>query len=463
MSTNSRTIANLAVADRVDDIDAIRHALRTTELEIRASASMIRDVPTRDNIRTYGFVLDHPAYRDWLLAAGSATLGIVGSAATGKTIVSGLIYDDLLAHTSARGSDKDVCIFYRCSPAKTATPAAILKAMVWSIFDRRPDLATLAVVGKDDKWWAARIRDAQDRVPALWNLFAKLAGSVGTVWLVLDSVHDCDDSVQGLLRQLVRASGRTSMTVKIAATSRSPARFTEANIDNWVAYTAADLEGGVEAYVRARLAQMDVVRWTASGSSPAVVAATRRMGGGHFWARAVLNQLQHKKSTETALRALERLVNPVQLGDNLLSRLTRDDDSADFALCVYGVVVESPATCSVADIQAAISSSYPRATRAEILDVLDSRLQGLFAALNGDYVWVTNAIKACQHQTVRALRVKAAAAERRVHEEVAAMKSRRQDEIAELERRARSRAWLEVVMVALVVVVLGLILGRILW
>ncbi|KAK8016631.1 hypothetical protein PG993_014820 [Apiospora rasikravindrae] len=260
MSNILRAIANLAVADQVEDIDPIRNALRTTEIETRAGASMIRDVATPNNIRTYGFVLDHPAYRDWLLAPGSAALGIAGPAATGKTIVSGLIYDDLLAHTS---SGDDVCVFYHCRPAQTATPAAILKAIVWSLFDRRPDLATLAVAGKDDEWWAARIRDAKDRVPALWNLFAKLAGRVGTVWLVLDSVHDCDDgAVKGLLRQLVHASRRTSMTVKIAVTSRSSERLTEANIDNWFAYTAADLEEGDvdESCARAGLAQMEVAR-----------------------------------------------------------------------------------------------------------------------------------------------------------------------------------------------------------
>ncbi|KAK7961885.1 uncharacterized protein PG986_002710 [Apiospora aurea] len=253
MFASFRTIANLAVADRVDDIDPIRHALRTTEVEIRAGASMIRDVATPDNIRTCGFVLAHPAYRAWLRAAGSSALGIVGPGATDNTVVSGLIYDDLLAHTSARGGDSDdACVFYHCSPAQTATPAAILKAMVWSLFDRRPDLATLAVPGKDDKWWAARIRDAGVRVPALWNLFAKLARGVGTVWLVLDSVPDCDDAVKGLLRKFAGASRRTSTTVKVVATSRSSERFTEANIDHWFALATADLDGGVT--------QMELVR-----------------------------------------------------------------------------------------------------------------------------------------------------------------------------------------------------------
>lgn len=80
-------------------------------------------------------------------------------------------------------------MFYHCSPLKMATPLTILKALVWSIFGQRPDLALAA--GTDDKYWAARIRDANNRVPALWDLLAKLCRRVRTVWLVLDSVHDC--------------------------------------------------------------------------------------------------------------------------------------------------------------------------------------------------------------------------------------------------------------------------------
>lgn len=78
----------------------------------------------------------------------------------------------------------------------------------------------------------------------------------------------------------------------------------------------------------------------------------------------MLNQLQHKKSTEAALRSL-------------LSRLTRDEGRrAALSLCVYGAVMGSPATCSVADIQAMIASAYPGATQEAIRDFLDSRLQG---------------------------------------------------------------------------------------
>lgn len=470
MSTTSRDIANLAVANE----------LRSTEIEIRAGASMIRDVNTPENVRTYGFVLASPQFQAWLAAPGSAALGIVGSGGSGKTIVSGLIYQGLRSDLPAG----DVCVFYHCSPLQDAGPAAILKAMIWAIFDQRPDVTLLpssaAVRDKnghdDDKHWGSKIRDANDRIPALWNLFAALARKLGaTVWLVLDSVHDSSDAAQGLLAQLVRASRRTSMTVKIAATSRTPQRFADAGID-WLAYTAADLRPGVEAYARARLAELDGVR---SGKLdgdrllPAAVAAAGRAGGGHFWARAVLSQLQHKRSTEAALRSLDRLADPAQLGDRLISRLTRDssgDEGEDrrqraaFALCVYGAVVQSPATCSVADIQAAIAPRYPGATQEEIREVLDSRLQGLFAAANGDYVRVTSGIRACQGSTVEGLRVRAEAVERQAREEAVARQSFEEAtaaapqflaraEIAELERRNRSRARLA--LLTMVLCILG--------
>lgn len=73
--------------------------------------------------------------------------------------------------------------------------------------------------------------------------------------------------------------------MKIVATSRSSERVSEANIHNWLAYSAADLEAGVHSYAQTWLVQMDAVRsGKLSGLRllPAVVAATSRMGGGHF-------------------------------------------------------------------------------------------------------------------------------------------------------------------------------------
>ncbi|KAK8132382.1 hypothetical protein PG999_000555 [Apiospora kogelbergensis] len=423
----------------VNGIDAIRNELRSTEIEIRDSESMVRDVATNDNQRTYGFVFVHPGYQGWRAAAGPATLGIVGSGGSGKTTIAGLIYDDIRAHTSM-AADDDVCVFYHCSPLKTATPSTILKALIWTIFDQRPDLVQLRPTSRprvtastSDEYWAARIRDANDRVPALWNLFVNLARHVSTVWLVLDSLHDCDKAVESLLRRFSSTSGRSSATVKIVATSGESECFNKGKVD-WLAYSPADLEAGVKRYVRARFAQMDVVRSgkiSAVRVLPAVVAATSRMGGGHFWARAVLNQLQHKKSTEGAIRSLARLTDPEQLSDSLLSRLTRSDGEEEsqqgFPLCVLGALLESQATCSVADIQAAIAPRYPGVTRGMIRDILDARLMGLFAAANGGYGRGTSQIKACQHETVRALQAKVEAAEREVRELAVAKQS---DEVA---------------------------------
>lgn len=120
----------------LDGTDAIRSELRSTEIEIRAGASMILGIATINNVRTYGFVLDHPWYQGWLLAAGSVILGILGSGATGKTIISGLIYDSIREHISA----KDVCVFYKCSPSQTTTPAAIIKALIREANNRIPAL-----------------------------------------------------------------------------------------------------------------------------------------------------------------------------------------------------------------------------------------------------------------------------------------------------------------------------------
>ncbi|KAK8122760.1 hypothetical protein PG984_011430 [Apiospora sp. TS-2023a] len=54
ISTTSRDIANLAVANE----------LRSTEIELRAGLSMITNVNTPDNVRTYGFVLASPQFQD---------------------------------------------------------------------------------------------------------------------------------------------------------------------------------------------------------------------------------------------------------------------------------------------------------------------------------------------------------------------------------------------------------------
>ncbi|KAK7914123.1 hypothetical protein PG985_011826 [Apiospora marii] len=96
-SNTFQTIANLAVANE----------LRSTEIEIRTGASMIRDTNTPENVRTYGFVLANPQFQDWLAAPGLAGLGIVGSDGMGKTTVPGSVYEGVRADSPGRG----ICIF----------------------------------------------------------------------------------------------------------------------------------------------------------------------------------------------------------------------------------------------------------------------------------------------------------------------------------------------------------------
>ncbi|KAK7994297.1 hypothetical protein PG991_015885 [Apiospora marii] len=84
-----------------------QECLRSTEIEIRTGASMIRDTNTPENVRTYGFVLANPQFQDWLAAPGLAGLGIVGSDGMGKTTVPGSVYEGVRADSPGRG----ICIF----------------------------------------------------------------------------------------------------------------------------------------------------------------------------------------------------------------------------------------------------------------------------------------------------------------------------------------------------------------
>ncbi|KAK7987262.1 hypothetical protein PG988_002250 [Apiospora saccharicola] len=101
----------------------------------------------------------------------------------------------------------------------------------------------------------------------------------------------------------------------------------------------------------------------------------------------------------------------------------------------------------------------PLPTQEEIQDVLDSRLQGLFAAVNGDYVRVTSGIKACQGATVEGFRVKAEEVERQARGKAGAMQSFREvtaaaqqhvakAEAVEVERRHGLLAWLSLAKMA---------------
>ncbi|KAK7994296.1 hypothetical protein PG991_015884 [Apiospora marii] len=388
-------------------IDGISRALQRGKDKHMADIKMIWHVETEQHLDTYGFVLRHELYTQWAASPDSALLSIGGPAASGKTIIAGLIHEALRTDPVVKG----VYCFVNCCPQRSTTPTDILQATLWSMFAQRPDTATDASRGEGE--WLELLSRA-DSVDAYWAIFVKLARYVQNVWLVLDSIHDCSGDIQGLLGRFaaVAADPDTGFTLKLVVTTRDHgilgASLPEAGR---LTYTARDLDVSWPIYTG--LGELSPRGGTIDAGRvlPAAIAAIQRMGGGLFWTRAVLSQVRRMKSSEAAIKYLQGLRSHEQLDSQLRARMIRDLGRRDFVLAVLAVLIDSSTPVSTHDILARLAGEGDdkceggrAATVEDVQTVLKDDMLGLFRSFNGNWVVPSRVLPACRSTATAALR-----------------------------------------------------------
>ncbi|KAK8075547.1 hypothetical protein PG997_010210 [Apiospora hydei] len=382
-------------------IDEISSKLQRGKDKHMADVKMIWHVQSEVHEDAYGFVFRHELYTQWVDCPSSALLSIGGPAASGKTIIAGLIHEALRTSPHIKG----VYCFVNCCPQRRTTTSDILQSILWSMFAQRPDTATDASRGQGE--WLEMLARA-DSLSSYWAIFVKLARHVNTVWLVIDSIHDCAGDAQDLLERFASLASNPDIdfTLKLVITTRDHSILGDNTDVGRVTYAAEDID--VAGPIYQSLGQLDNAI-DAGRVLPAATAAIQRMGGGLFWTRAVLSQVQDKRTTEAAIRYLDKLHSHEQLSHRLVARMIRDGERRDFVLVVLAALIDCSTPVSCDDLLARLDGDEKvcegrTATVQDVETVLRDDLLGLFRSFNGNWIVPTRFLRACDATATAALR-----------------------------------------------------------
>jgi hypothetical protein len=201
-------------ADSETDEERCRRSLFLTDPEIDRQRLIDRKgerVPG-----TCEWILTDQTYQSWL-RDDPGLLWICGCPGKGKTMMSIFI-----TQTLERQNSDDI-IYYFCNSEddRSSTSAAILRALIWQIMAKRPELAHLV-------WPYFK---SPERTPAvlstpgtLFEIFAKLAKdpSMALMYCLIDGLDECEhDSVRWISSCLLDLYGETQMiNLRVCIVSR---------------------------------------------------------------------------------------------------------------------------------------------------------------------------------------------------------------------------------------------------
>lgn len=194
-------------------------------------------------------------------------------------------------------------------PVLRATRVRLLRALIWKILEQRPDILLKNLRVK--KHYIQLFRDATT-FEQLWPILNELVSCLDELWIIVDSIHDCEDdrvALIGKLKMLIQQlDSRTR--IKVALSSRHASDFAEAY--TVLQYTADDMQAGITTYIRQEFqrrgwsddsSNYDDLVHTASNTTSAV-------GGGLFWAQAVVHVAVAQVSENATMDVLSQLESP---------------------------------------------------------------------------------------------------------------------------------------------------------
>lgn len=185
------------------------------------------------------FIPKTEQYETWVHSRSSILLGVVGDLGSGKPIISAF----LCGKARASASENSPVVWLHCMPVLRATRLRLLRALIWKIPKQRPDILLKNLHVK--KHYIQLFRDATT-FELLWPIFTQIVRCLNELWIVVDSIHDCEDgrvALIGKLKILIQQlDSRTR--IKVAVSSRHVSDFP-------AAHTVTSVHGpGITTYVR---------------------------------------------------------------------------------------------------------------------------------------------------------------------------------------------------------------------
>lgn len=326
---------------------------------------------------SHDFILDHPYFNKWLTTGVSSVLNIVSGPGTGKTIMSARIYQRATKYASS--GNMTPVLFHNCRPPRLNTSTTILRALISEIVSRRPDVLLM-----DDElhleYWTTSFADAST-FEKLWSIFDQLIRALHEVWIILDSVHDCDEGLDELLSCLCNlARNETTVKLKVVFTCRD-ADFSEM-VGHFIQVKPQDLEQGARDYIHREYPELHVDLF-----QPALDAACR-LGGGSYWAQVIMGLTKAKKDKKTAKTFLLNLRNHAQVGSCIITAV--GESRRDLGLALLAILLEATLPLNLAEIIEHLGetrfSSWVNVADTDIVADYLAKYFGTVACMKDEYI-----------------------------------------------------------------------------
>lgn len=357
------------------------------------------------------FILKTDQYETWAHSRSSILLGVVGGPGSGKTIVSAF----LCGKARASASENSPVVWLHCIPVLRATRLRLLRALIWKILEQRPDILLKNLHVK--KHYIQLFRDATT-FEKLWPIFTQIVSCLSELWVIVDSIHDCeDDRVEliGKLKMLIQQlDSRTR--IKVALSSRHVSDFPEAH--TVLQYTADDMQAGITTYVRHEFQQRG---WSEDSGNYADLVhsasnTTSAVGGGLFWARAVVHVAVAQASENAAMDVLSQLESPGAVIGCLWKEIYYRPRAPQVLIqSIAELLVSIPGSpVTITDLYRMLTRDKPEALHGVGIDLFKTVVQtqfcGLASQVNGRY-GIPNEIRKHLRPYVEAARLNEAADE----------------------------------------------------
>jgi hypothetical protein len=134
----------------------------------------------------------------------------------GKTSISAFLYSQVQIHAK----DHSPVVWLHCYPQTRTACTYLPRSLIWKILEQRPDVLLKKI--HDQNHYIRLFYEAKT-FDVLWGIFLQIVSTIKQVWIIVDSIHDCDNGKSMVIDKLksLTSSGSLHTRIKTAIISRN--------------------------------------------------------------------------------------------------------------------------------------------------------------------------------------------------------------------------------------------------
>jgi len=214
---------SFGAASHVQDPGACLRALKCTDPRIdRQEIESRKDDLLRD---TCAWLTEDNAFQAWWKSDTSRIFWLHGDPGKGKTMMMMALIDEVEKRLATTPKDTIASQFCQSTNDTTNSAASILRGLIYLLMDKQKQLCRHV-----QQKYTEDGEHAFEGAGALYRLWDTLRtmvsdADIGTVYLLVDAVDECDNNQDELLQLMTRESSQLPRNVKWLVSSRNEARI----------------------------------------------------------------------------------------------------------------------------------------------------------------------------------------------------------------------------------------------